>query len=45
MGGVDSEAQLLIDVTRECRDEAIKLCGPGVPLNAIGAKVRLGVRT
>ena len=40
VGRIDTEAQLLIDVTRECRDEAISLCGPGVPLCAIGHKIR-----
>ena len=40
VGEVDAEAQLLIDVTRECRDAAIARCGPGVPLSTIGDAIR-----
>lgn len=39
-GEVSPEARQLCEVTRKALEEAIKICGPGVPYNKIG-KVRL----
>ena len=36
VGEIDDESKKLISVTRECLDEAIKICKPGVPLREIG---------
>jgi len=34
--GVTESAKRLVRVARQCRDDAIALCGPGVPFNLIG---------
>ncbi|ELU03517.1 hypothetical protein CAPTEDRAFT_175182, partial [Capitella teleta] len=39
VGTVDAEAEFLIQVARECRDNAISICGPGVQFNQIGNAV------
>ncbi|XP_047486736.1 methionine aminopeptidase 1D, mitochondrial-like isoform X1 [Penaeus chinensis] len=39
IGDVDEAGQHLVDAARKCRDEAIAICGPGVPFAAIGHKV------
>ncbi|XP_055032199.2 methionine aminopeptidase 1D, mitochondrial isoform X1 [Misgurnus anguillicaudatus] len=36
IGSVDEQARKLVDVARQCRDQAIAACGPGQPLNVIG---------
>lgn len=41
VGNCDKGALKLIEIARECRDEGIKVCGPGVPLNRIGQRVQL----
>lgn len=40
VGAVDPAARRLVEVTRQALDEAIKVCGPGVPLKAIGATIQ-----
>jgi len=37
IGDVDDEAKRLVEVTKQCRDGAISLVGPGAKLNVIGA--------
>lgn len=37
VGNVDEKGRFLVDITEECLYKAISLCGPGVPLNRIGA--------
>lgn len=37
VGDVDPATRQLVEVTKHSVDEAIKLCGPGQPFNAIGA--------
>lgn len=39
---MDEAARQLCDVTKECLDEAIKKCGPGVPYSAIGKTIQVG---
>lgn len=39
IGDADEAGQHLVDAARKCRDEAIAICGPGVPFAAIGHKV------
>lgn len=39
MGNVDEEGQYLTRIAEFCRDEAIKICAPGVPFKAIGATI------
>lgn len=36
IGDADEAGQHLVDAARKCRDEAIAICGPGVPFAAIG---------
>ncbi|KAM4697469.1 methionine aminopeptidase 1D, mitochondrial isoform 3-T3 [Rhinophrynus dorsalis] len=36
VGNVDKRGQVLVDVARRCRDEAIAQCLPGAPLSVIG---------
>ncbi|PNH02059.1 Methionine aminopeptidase 1D, chloroplastic/mitochondrial [Tetrabaena socialis] len=40
VGEVDPAARKLEEVTKECLDEAIKKCGPGVPYNAVGKAIQ-----
>lgn len=40
VGNVSDKAQELCRVTKHALDEAIKICGPGVPIREVG-KVRL----
>ena len=39
-GSVDVAGRQLVDHTRRIRDKAIEICGPGVPLSAIGQVIR-----
>uniref|UniRef100_A0A0P4WD60 Methionine aminopeptidase n=1 Tax=Scylla olivacea TaxID=85551 RepID=A0A0P4WD60_SCYOL len=39
IGEVDDPGRHLVRAARRCRDEAIALCGPGVPFYAIGNRV------
>ncbi|KAK4300991.1 hypothetical protein Pmani_026842 [Petrolisthes manimaculis] len=39
LGDVDAAGQHLVQAALRCRDEAIAICGPGVPFAAIGFKV------
>ena len=39
-GKVDEKAAKLLKDGRECFEQALKVCGPGVPVNAIGAFVQ-----
>lgn len=39
VGNVDDEGQYLTRIAEFCRDEAIKVCAPGVPFRAIGATI------
>ena len=39
VGNVSDKAQHLCKVTKQALDEAVKICGPGVPIREIG-KVR-----
>ncbi|XP_070535942.1 methionine aminopeptidase 1D, mitochondrial-like [Ptychodera flava] len=39
VGDVDDAGKHLVAVAKRCRDEAIKVCKPGLPLAAIGYKV------
>ncbi|XP_042882726.1 methionine aminopeptidase 1D, mitochondrial-like [Penaeus japonicus] len=39
IGEADEAGRHIVDAARKCRDEAIALCGPGVPFAAIGHKV------
>ncbi|XP_068220223.1 methionine aminopeptidase 1D, mitochondrial-like [Palaemon carinicauda] len=39
IGNVDEAGRHLVNAARRCRDEAIAICGPGVPFSDIGAKV------
>ena len=39
VGDVDTEGQVLVQVARECRDEGVRVCGPGDPLSNIGAAI------
>ena len=36
IGIVDNAGKRLVQTARKCRDEAIKQCGPGVPISIIG---------
>ena len=36
VGNVSEKAQDLCRVTKHCLDEAIKICGPGVPIREVG---------
>lgn len=36
VGNVDEPGRKLVEVTKECLDKAIVICGPGVPLKEIG---------
>lgn len=36
VGNVSEKAQDLCRVTKHCLDEAIKICGPGVPIKEVG---------
>ena len=36
VGEVDHKAEYLIKVAKDCRDEAVAICKPGVPLSDIG---------
>ncbi|XP_010548408.1 PREDICTED: methionine aminopeptidase 1D, chloroplastic/mitochondrial isoform X2 [Tarenaya hassleriana] len=38
-GNVDEEAKKLVQVTKECLDKAISICGPGVELKKIGKTI------
>lgn len=40
VGNVDPAAKQLVEVTKQCLDEAIKKCGPGVPYNVIGRTIQ-----
>ncbi|CAD5118740.1 DgyrCDS7417 [Dimorphilus gyrociliatus] len=40
VGNCDSKAIKLIKTAEECRDEGIKVCGPGVPLNRVGSRIQ-----
>ena len=40
VGEVDADAEMLCTVAEQCRDGAIDICGPGVPLRRIGDAVR-----
>ncbi|XP_066986470.1 methionine aminopeptidase 1D, mitochondrial isoform X2 [Macrobrachium rosenbergii] len=39
IGNVDEAGMQLVNAARRCRDEAIAICGPGVPFSDIGAKI------
>lgn len=39
MGNVDERGRFLVDITEECLYKAIGICGPGVPLQQIGASI------
>ncbi|MCL4122943.1 UNVERIFIED_CONTAM: hypothetical protein GTU68_020124 [Idotea baltica] len=39
IGDVDGPGKHLVEVARRCRDEAIGICGPGVPFSDIGTMV------
>ncbi|XP_030838785.1 methionine aminopeptidase 1D, mitochondrial-like [Strongylocentrotus purpuratus] len=36
VGNVDDAGKRLVEYAKKCRDEAIKVCGPDVPISAIG---------
>ena len=36
VGNVSAEAQELCRITKHSLDEAIKICGPGVPIREVG---------
>lgn len=36
VGNVSEKAQDLCRVTKHCLDEAIKICGPGMPIKEVG---------
>ncbi|XP_076839252.1 methionine aminopeptidase 1D, mitochondrial isoform X2 [Brachyhypopomus gauderio] len=36
VGSVDEQGRKLVDVAKQCRDQAIAACGPGRPLSVIG---------
>eukprot|EP00249_Psilotum_nudum_P007537 c20638_g1_i1 orf=177-1268(+) len=38
-GNVDDSAKKLVEVTRECLERAIAICGPGVPFKKIGKTI------
>lgn len=40
VGNVSEKAQELCQITKHALDEAIKICGPGVPVREVG-KVRI----
>ncbi|GFR50025.1 hypothetical protein Agub_g12175, partial [Astrephomene gubernaculifera] len=40
VGEVEPAARELVEVTKHCLEEAIKVCGPGVPYNAIGKTIQ-----
>ena len=40
VGDVNSEGCTLVEAARRCRDEAIAICGPGIPLHYIGCTIR-----
>lgn len=40
IGSVNEEGRKLVDVARQCRDQAIAACGPGQPLCVIGNTIR-----
>ena len=40
IGNVDAEGEVLVDVAKECRDNAINICGPNVPFNCIGQAIQ-----
>ena len=40
IGGVDDRGRELVHMAKLCRDEAIRICGPGVPFQDIGATIR-----
>lgn len=42
VGNVSAEAQELCRITKHSLDEAIKICGPGVPVREVG-KVSMAV--
>uniref|UniRef100_A0A3B1K2E5 Methionyl aminopeptidase type 1D (mitochondrial) n=1 Tax=Astyanax mexicanus TaxID=7994 RepID=A0A3B1K2E5_ASTMX len=41
IGSVDEQGRKLVDVARQCRDQAIAACEPGQPLCVIGNTIRL----
>lgn len=40
VGNVDKPGKELVERTKEALDEAIAICGPGVPLNRIGKTIQ-----
>ena len=40
VGDVDAAGNKLVELTRQCRDAAIAVCGPGVPFNKIGKVIQ-----
>lgn len=43
VGNVDDHARLLVQVTKECLDKAIAICGPNVPLKEIGRVIEYSI--
>lgn len=41
---MDPAAKQLCEVTKQCLDEAIKKCGPGVPYNVVGKTIQVRMR-
>ena len=40
VGEVDKEGKELVEVTKQCLNEAISICGPGQHLQKIGQTIR-----
>ncbi|KAK3710544.1 hypothetical protein QZH41_009364, partial [Actinostola sp. cb2023] len=40
VGGVDDAGRKLVDISRECLDTAISVCGPGIRFSTIGNTIR-----
>ena len=40
VGAVDGKGRALVEAARTCRDDAIAMCGPGVPMHFIGCIIR-----
>ena len=39
VGKVDENGKILVNVTKQCLEEAIAICGPGKHLKSIGKKI------
>ncbi|KAB7505987.1 Methionine aminopeptidase 1D, mitochondrial [Armadillidium nasatum] len=39
VGNVDDKGKHLVNISKQCRDSAISICGPGVPFSDIGSEI------